>query len=97
MTKRSIHDSFDRILKAAGLTHICPECGGLTQVSPAVIVLPYGQDPPECPTCGLYLDKNGKPVGYRDQDGMVTVRVISLRDDYPADAAPLPKELQGES
>lgn len=89
---RPLRDSFERILKDAGLTHICSACGGLTPVSPAVVVVNYPQQPARCPECDLVLDGNGKPCGWRDQDGVVTVRVVSLRPDYPADAAPLPVE-----
>lgn len=89
---RPIRDSFDRVLKVAGLTDICPGCGGLTPLSSAVLVINYGDEPARCAECGLYLDAKGKPVGWRDQDGMVVVRVISLRDGYPADAAPIPVE-----
>lgn len=87
---RPIRSAFDSVLKSAGLTNICPTCGGLTPISPAVVVVNYPQRPAECSECGLLLNEHGRPVGHRADDGRVYVRVISLRPDYPADAAPVP-------
>jgi hypothetical protein len=82
--KRGVSDVFDGVLKVAGLANVCLSCGGLTPVSSAVVVVRYPEKPAECPECGLLLNEHGKPVGWRDQDGVVTVRVISLRPDYRA-------------
>ncbi|TAJ21785.1 MAG: hypothetical protein EPO68_04145 [Planctomycetota bacterium] len=89
---RPIRDAFESVLKDAGLTNICVGCGGLTPISPAVVVVNYPEQPTKCAECGLLLNEHRRPVGHRAEDGRVYVRVISLRSDYPADAAPIPVE-----
>lgn len=96
MTRRrsALFDVLREVANREGLDDLCQSCGGLTPDSPAVLVVEHGCEPVACAECGLWLDARKRPVGVRMPDASVVVRLIVLRDGYPANAAPLPVELQ---
>jgi hypothetical protein len=42
------------------------------------VIVTYGQKPATCASCGLTLDRRGRPVGRRRADGTVAIMVYEL-------------------
>ena len=62
MSLRSRLDALERMLAQAGITDVCPSCGGPVPGYNAVVLHEDGEEPDACKECGLVLDSEGKPV-----------------------------------
>ncbi len=79
MARTELAKAFAEALKRAGLGGPgCTRCGGLHRRSQSAVIVTYGQKPATCASCGLTLDRRGRPVGRRRADGTVAIMVYEL-------------------
>lgn len=86
--------SLEHLAKRANLHRTCRTCGFPSPLAGCVIVV-RGDEPDRCPSCGEFVDEDGKTVGMLAPGGKVVRHFIILapESERQSPVADLPTEI----